>query len=49
MRKSHKKEYEYHRSYDYDDAYGFKNTKRNIGFVKKRARRRFRHLFLYQE
>lgn len=47
MRKSQKREYEFHRSFDYADSYGFKNTKRNVGFVKRSARRRFRHKFLY--
>jgi hypothetical protein len=42
MRKSVKREYELDRSYDYSEAYGFKNTKRNVGFVKKRAHKRFR-------
>ena len=42
MRKSVKREYELDRSYDYADAYGFKHTKRNVGFVKKRSHRRLR-------
>ena len=43
MRKSQKRDYELDRTYDYADAYGFANAAANIGFVKKRARRRFRH------
>lgn len=43
MRKSQKRDYELDRTYDYDDAYGFANAAANVGFVKKRARRRFRH------
>lgn len=43
MRKSIKREYELDRSYDYDDSYGFHNAKENVGFVKRKARRRFRH------
>ena len=43
MRKSVRREYELDRSYDYDESYGFKNTKHNVGFVKRRARRRLRH------
>jgi hypothetical protein len=42
MRKSVKREYELDRSYDYGEAYGFKNTKRNVGLVKRRAHRRLR-------
>ena len=42
MRKSIKREYELDRSYDYAEAYGFKNTQRNVGLVKRRAHRRFR-------
>ena len=42
MRKSVKREYELDRSYDYADSYGFKNTKRNVGFVKRRAHKRLR-------
>ena len=42
MRKSVKREYELDRSYDYSESYGFKNTKQNVGFVKKRAHRRLR-------
>lgn len=45
MRKSVKREYEYHRRYDYANFYGFSNAHANIGFVKRRARRRFRHKF----
>ena len=44
MRKSVKREYELDRSYDYSEAYGFKNTKRNVGFVKKRSHKRLRLL-----
>jgi hypothetical protein len=42
MRKSVKREYELDRSYDYAEAYGFKNTARNVGLVKKRAHKRLR-------
>ena len=42
MRKSVKREYELDRSYDYGEAYGFKNTKRNVGFVKRRSHKRLR-------
>lgn len=42
MRKSVKREYELDRSYDYAESYGFKNTKQNVGFVKKRSHRRLR-------
>ena len=42
MRKSVKREYELDRSYDYAESYGFKNTKRNVGFVKHRAHKRLR-------
>lgn len=44
MRKSVKREYELDRSYDYSEAYGFKNTKQNVGFVKKRSHKRLRLL-----
>jgi hypothetical protein len=43
MRKSVKKEKELDRSYDYADAYGFSNAAANVGFVKRRARRKLRH------
>lgn len=43
MRKSVKKEKELDRAYDYADAYGFSNAAANVGFVKRRARRRLRH------
>lgn len=43
MRKSNKREYELDRAYDYADSYGFHNAKANVGFVKRRARRRLRH------
>ena len=43
MKKSTKKEKELDRSYDYADAYGFSNAAANVGFVKRRARRRLRH------
>lgn len=42
MRKSVKRECELDRSYDYSEAYGFKNTKRNVGLVKRRAHKRLR-------
>lgn len=42
MHKSVKKDYELDRSYDYAESYGFKNTKRNVGLVKKRSHRRLR-------
>ena len=42
MRKSVKRLYEIDRSYDYGDAYGFKNTKQNVGFVKHRSHKRLR-------
>lgn len=43
MKKSTKKEKELDRAYDYADAYGFSNAAANVGFVKRRARRRLRH------
>ena len=43
MRKSVKREKELDRTYDYADAYGFANAAANVGFVKRRARRRLRH------
>lgn len=43
MKKSTKKEKELDRAYDYSDAYGFSNAAANVGFVKRRARRRLRH------
>ena len=43
MRKSVKREKELDRTYDYADAYGFPNAAANVGFVKRRARRRLRH------
>ena len=43
MKKSTKKEKELDRSYAYADAYGFSNAAANVGFVKRRARRRLRH------
>lgn len=43
MRVSVKREYELGRSFDYDDAYGFKNNKLNVKLVKRRAHRRLRH------
>lgn len=43
MRKSVKREKELDRSYDYSEAYGFKNAAANVGFVKRRARRKLRH------
>lgn len=42
MKKSVKREYELDRSYDYSEAYGFKNTKRNVGLVKRRTHKRLR-------
>lgn len=43
MRRSVKREKELDRTYDYADAYGFANAAANVGFVKRRARRRLRH------
>lgn len=43
MKKSTKKKKELDRAYDYADAYGFSNAAANVGFVKRRARRRLRH------
>ena len=43
MRKSVRREKELDRSYDYADSYGFSNTKRNVGLVKRRANRKIRH------
>ena len=43
MKKSTKKEKELDRAYDYADAYGFSNAAANVGFVKRRARRKLRH------
>lgn len=43
MRKSQKREYELDRKYDYGDAWGYAKPKNHVGFVKRRARRRFRH------
>lgn len=43
MQKSVKKQKELDRSYDYADSYGFSNAKANVGFVKRRARRKLRH------
>ena len=45
MRKSYKREYELDRSYDYSESSGFHNAKANVGFVKRRARRRLRHQY----
>lgn len=42
MRKSVKREYELDRAYDYAESCGFHNAKANVGFVKRRARRRLR-------
>ena len=42
MRKSVKREYELDRSYDYSESCGFKDTKQNVGFVKKRSHKRLR-------
>jgi hypothetical protein len=42
MRKSVKREYELDRTYDYADAWGYVKPKNNVGYVKKRARRRLR-------
>lgn len=44
MRKSVKREKELDRSYDYSEAFGFANAAANVGFVKRRARRRLRHM-----
>lgn len=49
MRKSVKREYELDRSYDYSEAYGFSNTKRNVGLVKKRSHKRLRKQILRRE
>lgn len=43
MRKSVKREKELDRTYDYADARGYANAAANVGFVKRRARRRLRH------
>lgn len=43
MRKSVKREKELDRTYDYAEAYGFANAAANVGFVKRRARRKLRH------
>lgn len=43
MRKSIVREYELDRTYDFGDARGFRKTKSNVGLVKRRARRRYRH------
>ena len=43
MNKSVKKQKELDRTYDYADARGFSNAAANVGFVKRRARRRLRH------
>lgn len=43
MKKSIKREKELDRAYDYADGYGFSNAAANVGFVKRRARRRLRH------
>ena len=43
MRKSVKREKELDRKYDYADSYGYANAAANVGFVKRRARRRLRH------
>lgn len=43
MEKSVKKQKELDRSYDYSEAYGFSNAAANVGFVKRRARRKIRH------
>lgn len=43
MRKSVKREKELDRTYDYAEAYGFKNAAANVGFVKRRANRKLRH------
>lgn len=43
MNKSVKKQKELDRSYDYAEAYGFSNAAANVGFVKRRARRKLRH------
>ena len=43
MRKSVRREYGLDRFYDFEDAKGYHNAKANVGFVKRRARRRLRH------
>ena len=43
MRKSVKREKELDRTYDYADSCGYSNAAANVGFVKRRARRRLRH------
>lgn len=43
MRKSQKREKELDRAYDFGDAKGFHNAAANVGFVKCRSARRFRH------
>ena len=43
MRKSVKREKELDRTYDYGEACGYANAAANVGFVKRRARRRLRH------
>ena len=43
MRKSVKREKELDRTYDYADFCGYSNAASNVGFVKRRARRRLRH------
>ena len=43
MNKSVKKQKELDRSYDYSESYGFANAAANVGFVKRRARRKLRH------
>ena len=49
MRKSVKREYELDRSYDYAESYGFKSTKQNVGFVKKRSHKRLRRQLKMEE
>ena len=43
MRKSVKREKELDRTYDYADSWGYSDAAANVGFVKRRARRRLRH------
>ncbi len=43
MRRSVKREKELGRTYDFADSIGYKNAAKNVGFVKRRARRKLRH------
>ena len=42
MRKSVKRWYELDRSYDFGDSVGFRDTRNNVGFVKRRSHKRLR-------